>query len=589
MRRFLALSLAVAVSVSGATAAAATTASGAAAPTATTRAFPATTAYWVFFRDRPPGSSASVAVDARALARRAKAARARGAATVGLGDLDREPDSLYVRAVVATGADLRTRSRWLNAVSVDADSAALDAIRALPFVTSVDRVAVLTTPADGSDASGAAGTASEAGGASGSVAADQAAAADADGFEYGPSYRQLEMLGVPEVHAMGDHGEGILVCVIDSGFERSHEAFDRLVVRDEHDFVFGDRDTGYDPAQDVISQADHGTSVLSVLAGYAPERLVGPAYGADFILAKTERIESELRSEEDHWCEAVEWAEARGADIVSSSLSYPLWYQPQERDGRTAENTRVANIALERGLLVVNSTGNYGPGPLTLSPPSDAPGVLAVGSVDATEALSRFSSIGPTWDGRIKPDLVAMGTHTYMAKARTRDRYTVANGTSFSTPLVAGCAALVLSAHPDWSPEAVWDALAMSADRASRPDPSYGWGIPNVRDAIVYPQIEGRITDVATPGITTVGKPATIRWEPAPGSPADTVGVAPSDSPRRGSVQADSTGAYLIPNLPAGSYRLTIEAPGYFPLDSEPIQVPPGIGDVNFALRYRGE
>jgi subtilisin family serine protease len=541
-------------------------------------------AFWVFFRDRPAASSAAVTVTPRALARRAKAARARGGAASGdaarASVEDRDPDAGYVRAVESAGGTLRTRSRWLNAVSVDADSAALVRIQTLPFVTGVDRVAVLTLP----EASVPAATV-ETPAWTHSVAADQA-----DAVEYGDSYRQLEMLGVPEAHAMGYHGEGVLICVLDSGFERSHEVFDRLKVREERDFVFDDRDTGYDPSQDLLTQADHGTAVLSVLAGYAPERLIGPAYESEFILAKTERIGSEKRAEEDHWCEAVEWAEAEGADIVSSSLSYPLWYRLPERDGRTAENSRVANIALERGLLVVNSTGNYGPGPLTLSPPSDAPGVLAVGSVDANGTLSRFSSIGPTWDRRIKPDLVAMGTAARQARARTRHDYTTANGTSFSTPLIAGCAAIVLSAHPDWSPEAVWDALAMSADRASRPDPSYGWGVPNVRDAILYPQIEGGITDVSTPGQATVGKPATISWEPAGSASTDTLAAAaPSDSPRQGSVQADSVGAYVIPNLPAGTYRLTIEAPGYFPAQSELLEVPPGLGDVDFALRYRGE
>jgi subtilisin family serine protease len=555
-------------------------------PSAGTAQEAQSSAFWVFFRDRPAASGPSVTVTPRALARRAKAARARGGATSGdtarASVEDRDPDAGYVRAVESAGGTLRTRSRWLNAVSVDADSAALVRIQALPFVTGVDRVAVLTLPEAALSADSIQTTA---------LASTNAMGADqADAVEYGDSYRQLEMLGVPEAHAMGYHGEGVLICVLDSGFERSHEVFDRLKVREERDFVFDDRDTGYDPSQDLLTQADHGTAVLSVLAGYAPERLIGPAYESEFILAKTERIGSEQRSEEDHWCEAVEWAEAEGADIVSSSLSYPLWYRLPERDGRTAENSRVANIALERGLLVVNSTGNYGPGPLTLSPPSDAPGVLAVGSVDANGTLSRFSSIGPTWDRRIKPDLVAMGTATRQARARTRHDYTTANGTSFSTPLIAGCAAIVLSAHPDWSPEAVWDALAMSADRASRPDPSYGWGVPNVRDAIVYPQIEGRITDVSTPGQATVGKPATISWEPAGSAPTDTLAAAaPSDSPRRGSVQADSVGAYVIPNLPDGTYRLTIEAPGYFRAQSEPLQVPPGLGDVDFALRYRGE
>ncbi len=416
-------------------------------------------AHWVFFRDRGPAppsgpdlAEAARALSPRALARRAKALRERRgliprASLVDERDL--APAASYVAGVEATGASIRTRSRWLNAVSVDAAPRAIEAIRALPFVRAVQPIA------DG----------------------EPAHTMSVDEFSYGPAASQLEMLGIPQAHAMGYRGEGVLICVLDSGFELGHEAFDQLVVRAERDFVFHDADTSYDPRQDLPNQANHGTTVLSV-----------------------------------------------------------------------------------------------------------SPAVISVGSVDRNGRISPFSSVGPTSDRRVKPDLVAMGSGARMVTARTRDRYGFGSGTSYSTPLIAGCAAIVMSAHPDWGPEAVRDALLMSGDRASRPDPRYGWGIPNVRDAVLYPALEGKITDLHT------GEPiggARVEWEPAAG--VDSSRFTPGDTSARGSARSDSTGAYMVPNLPPGSFRLRVDAPGYLESVSGPLEVPPSLGDVNFALRYRGE
>jgi subtilisin family serine protease len=559
--------------------------------------------YWVILQDRGPCAedaaavvSGAVAPTPRALARRERAARSRsrlglapavgasdaggtsaagGASAAGVATADRDPCASYVAAVTATGATLRMRSRWLNAVSVDADSAALARIAALPFVTETRPVAA------GERADAAAAAAPH-------VAAAPHATADA--LDLGPAEHQLDMLHVPEAHAMGFHGEGILIAVLDSGFDLTHEAFNLLEVRAQRDFINGDDDPSYDPRTDRPGQANHGTQVLSILAGYAPGRVVGPAYGADVILAKTERTEAEVPVEEDYWVAGLEWAEAMGADIATSSLSYSAFYHFHDMDGRTALTTRAANLALERGLLVFNAMGNQGPRVGRLGAPADAPGVVSVGAVDAQGRIARFSTAGPTWDRRVKPDVSAMGVQVAHARARTRDRYGRGNGTSYATPLVAGCAALVLQAHPDWGPEAVREALAMSADRAASPDTRYGWGIVNVRDAILYPQIEGRVTDRHTR--EPVAR-ARVAWAPA-GSPAGAApgpadAAAPGDAPPRGEVRADSTGAYLIPNLPRGSYVLRVTADGYFEGATEPIEVPPGIGDVNVELRYRGE
>ena len=544
------------------------------------------TSHWVFFRDHGPAAAADSALDAaervltpRALARRARAARERSergwrpgpgapetavpARLVDEHDLDLA--GAYVAAIEAAGASIRARSRWLNAASVSAPPDALERIRALPFVASVEPVAV--------------GWSDDGGEARAPVRIESRA-----DFDYGPAEHQVEMLGVPEAHALGFRGEGVLVCVIDSGFDLRHEAFDLLEVLAERDFLDRDTDTSYDPTRDQPSQPNHGSQVLSIIGGYAPGRLVGPAYRAEYLLAKAERIDYERPSEEDAWCEALEWAEAMGADIVTSSISYSRWYRRQDLDGKTAVITRAANLALERGVLVMNSAGNYGPEAQTLSAPADAPSVITVGSVNWNGVVSGFSSRGPTWDRRVKPDLVAMGSGTRFATAQTRARYGSGGGTSYSTPLVAGCAALVMSAHPDWGPEAVREALVMTADRASRPDPKYGWGVPNARDAILYPAVEGRVTDHHT-GEPIAG--ARISWEPV--GAVDSARVAPSDSRPRGSTTCDSTGAYVVPNLPAGGYRLKIAAPGYFDWESAPLEVPPALGDVNAALRYRGE
>jgi len=521
---------------------------------------------WVFFRDHGSGAplesglaSAARSLSSRALDRRAKAMRERGGFVTAdrlVDERDLEVPAAYVSAVAGAGAEIRALSRWLNAVSVDADPAVLEAIESLPFVAGTQPVGVLTT-----DGAGA-----------------------VDEFSYGPAAHQLEMLGIPEAHAMGYRGEGVLVCVLDSGFELGHEAFDQLTVRATRDFVFHDEDVSYDPSQDVPGQSNHGTTVLSAIAGYAPGRLLGPAYRADYLLAKTERIASETRVEEDSWCEAIEWAEAMGADVAASSLSYFSWYAPQDRDGRTALISRFANVAFERGLLIVNSMGNTGPREGSLNPPADAPGVISVGAVDWNGRIVAFSSAGPTWDGRVKPDLVAMGSGVALVTARTRDRYGHGSGTSYSSPLVAGCAAIVLSAHPDWGPEAVRDALVMSGDRAGQPDTRYGWGLPNVRDAILYPFLEGKIVDDRTREPIAGAR---VQWEPA--GRVDSTQAAPSDSPPRGSAETDSSGAYAVPNLPPGVYRLRVDAPGYIEAMSEPLEIPPSLGDVNLALRYRGK
>jgi len=556
---------------------------------------------WIFFTDLgalgTPGpareaalAQASRRITQRAVARRAKAARERLASGGGAAGIpsasqapldirDLPPDPAYVAAVAARGGTIRTRSAWLNAVSIEAPAESLDGIRKLPFVAEIRPVASESRNDAGSThAPHDAGSA----GAPGTPDASGAPTGQDAEFNAGPSYLQIDMLHVPEVHAMGLHGEGVLVCVLDSGFELDHEALRQLEVRGQRDFVNGDDDPSYDPRTDQPTQSSHGTSVLSTIAGFAPGKLIGPAYRAEYLLGKTERIGSERPIEEDYWCAGVEWAEGQGADVLTSSLSYHDWYRWRDLDGRTAVATRAANVAFSRGLLIVNAIGNQGPGEGSVGAPADAPGAISVGAVNGIGAVAGFSSVGPTYDGRVKPDVVAPGVAVLAVRARTYDEYSRWNGTSFSTPLVAGCVALIMERHPDWGPEMVRDALTMSASRAERPDNRFGWGLVNARDALFYPFIEGTITDETT---REPLRGASVRWEPW-GS-VDSLDAAASDSPPRGSVETDSTGAYVIPSLPRGSFRITISKAGYLDAAAGPYEVPPNLGDANVALRYR--
>jgi subtilisin family serine protease len=226
---------------------------------------------------------------------------------------------------------------------------------------------------------------------------------------------------------------------------------------------------------------------LSTIGGYAPGNLIGPAYGATYILAKTENTEWERHIEEDAWVAGAEWVDSIGADIISSSLGYSIGftngepdYAWSDLDGNTTIVTIGADIAASRGILVVNSAGNDGWVALpanTLIGPCDGDSVLAVGAVDGAGVRGSFSSVGLTADGRIKPDVMAMGVGVRVAGTTTPTVYGSSGGTSFSCPLAAGAAALILEARPNASNQAIMDALRSTASQAGAPDRFYGWGI----------------------------------------------------------------------------------------------------------------
>lgn len=427
---------------------------------------PGATRVWVYLQER----SHDRTVDLTPRARR-RLVRRTGAA--GVGACDHRVSGETVHAIAATGAVVRCVSRYLNAVSALATAREIAAIRRLDGVARVTRVATYRRPLPADLPTG------DRIGPRASAAPCVAAVAD-----YGASRRQVEQIGVIPLHDDGYHGEGVLVAVLDSGFERAHESLSGVDVVAEWDFIFDDSVTSDEP-QDSLApsfnpQELHGTNVLSTIAGHADGTLIGPAWGASFLLAKTERIWEEVTVEEDDFVRALEWADSIGADVVTASLGYYEWYDYADMNGNTAVTTVACDIAASRGITVVVSAGNEGSGVLGwpgILAPADGDSVIAVGAVDSTGVVVGFSSRGPTFDGRIKPDVMAMGRDVLVASSYDSLSYYRRNGTSFAAPLVAGACALLLQVHPTWGPSDVLAALRAEASNAASPDNVYGWGV----------------------------------------------------------------------------------------------------------------
>ncbi len=300
---------------------------------------------------------------------------------------------------------------------------------------------------------------------------------------------QLDQLKLPALHAMGYTGRGIRVAIFDAGFPNMNQipAFQALFQEGRYlggyDFVAGD--------SSVFEDNSHGTQVASVIVAHDPEGIgfVGGAPGVSVLLARTENALSESRLEEWNWARAAEWADSMGAHIIQSSLGYSTFDDPAENytyadmNGRTAITTQAALTAARKGLLVVNSAGNEGASPWRyITAPADADSILAVGAIGSSGQIAPFSSRGPTSDGRIKPEVVALGWGTYVVSPSGQVQQ--ASGTSFSAPLLTSLAACLWQAHPHASAQALRQAILAASDRFSQPDTVYGYGLPDGEKAL---------------------------------------------------------------------------------------------------------
>lgn len=400
---------------------------------------------WVYFRDKGVADRDRAA--ALAELRRsydplvAQRRLVRGAAAKAGGPMftvrDLPVPAGYVSQVQTAGLRLANTSRWLNAVSGWADQATIEELAALSCTERITlvRFGRWIGPRPQTPASPVAST--------------------GPSSFYGLAHDQLWMHRIPRLHQRGYTGAGIVIGVLDTGFSRIHEAFHHpqrpIEVVAEYDFLEGDSDTGI-AMGDPNFQHAHGTWILGTLAAYQPGQLIGAAYDASYILCKTEDTLREELFEEDNYVAGLEFIEAHGGDIATSSLAYIDWYTHDDLDGMTAVTTQAVNIATDLGIICLTAVGNR---QQTVTPslmaPSDAFDVISVGAVDLSGVLSIFSSNGPTADGRLKPEVLALGEGVYsVSESQSTGFVGFLSGTSLSTPLTAGAVACMLQARPDW-------------------------------------------------------------------------------------------------------------------------------------------
>jgi hypothetical protein len=316
------------------------------------------------------------------------------------------------------------------------------------------------------------------------------------------------------MHNSGYDGKNILIAILDGGFLYSDQITSlddlrsRNGIKKTWDFVKN--------TESVNNASIHGTAVLSVLAGDMPGIIEGTAPGADYLLLKTEDVESEFPCEEDFWAAGAEYADSLGADIISSSLGYfnfddpSLNYKYSDLNGNTAFVTRAADIAASKGILVVNSAGNErNSGWKRIIFPSDGDSVVAVGAVDGNNLISDFSSAGPSADGRIKPDNVAMGVNVPVQISGSS--VVRSSGTSFSCPVLSGMAACLMQAVPRALNADIIKVLHSSADRYSFPDSLYGYGIPDI--VLALTELQNQYIKNTSDGILVYPNPTSGDFE----------------------------------------------------------------------------
>lgn len=408
-------------------------------------------------------------------------------------------DPALLERIREAGARVQYASRWLGAVAAVVDSAAAERLAALDGVSRILPQGVLD--AAGAEASGppdaAVATAEPVmtGPSGAGREPPPIQAAVIPDTDYGAALAPLKQLGVPIAHALGFTGRGIRIALLDTGFKRDHESLASLTVVASRDFVNGDTIVSDEP-QDAPGTENHGTGVWSLLAAYRPGTLIGPAFEAEFALAKIALPGT--REDEARWVQALEWAvDSVGVDIVVSPLGFRFFadgsaYALADLDGNTAVSTLAADEAARRGVLVVTSAGNFGPASGSLIAPADADSVIAVGAVDSLGRPLGFSGRGPTADGRAKPEVVARGQRLRVASFAGTGAYQFMNGADAAASLVGGAAAIVMQALRELpggvDAMAVRRALMESATNAHNPGGPLGHGLPQLHLAILFPE-----------------------------------------------------------------------------------------------------
>ena len=376
----------------------------------------------------------------------------------------------YINKIKETGVRVVVTGKWENFVTVSCnDSTLMDGIAALPFVRSVERV--WKAPASAAEP----------------VVDKRDSLVNQPTIHpdsiYGTAITQIAMSRGDELHRAGFRGEGMTIAVIDAGYHNVDRitAMRNIRIRGTRDFV--------EPGSDIYAKGSHGMMVLSCMAMNKPNVMTGTAPEASYWLLRSEDERSEQPVEQDYWAAAVEFADSVGVDVLNTSLGYYVYDDPtlnlrlRDLDGRHELMSRQASHIADKGMVLVCSAGNAGMEPWKkITTPGDAENVLTVGAIDKRGILAPFSSIGNTQDGRIKPDVVAVGLGSDVM--RTNGNTGHANGTSFASPIMCGMVACLWQACPDLTAKEVIELVRRVGDRADCPDNIYGYGVPDLWKAL---------------------------------------------------------------------------------------------------------
>lgn len=430
---------------------------------------------WVYFKDKPSAAyylaNPLDMLSQRALDRRITQG-------IALDNIDVPVEQTYVDQITSsTGITVMAKSKWLNALHIRGSQVDIQALTSFVFVDNVDfanhnlnlRVGSITKSYQNK------------------IVNVNKQLELATTFNYGNSANQIQMLNGHLLHQQDFTGQGKRIAILDAGFPGVNTAssFQRLW---DNNLILG----GYnfpDRNSTIYTRNGHGTNVLSTMGGFVDGQLVGTAPDSEYYLFITEDINSENPVEESYWVEAAEMADSLGVDVINSSLGYTDYDNPNysysyaQRNGLVSFASRGADVAFTRGIVCVISAGNSG---ATSEPhmgtPGDATNILTVGAVTSTEDYASFSSIGPSADGRIKPDVCAKGQSATVSN--TSGGVTTSSGTSFSSPILAGMVATFWSAVPNLTAAQVINFVRQSADQYTTPDQFKGYGVPDFQLAL---------------------------------------------------------------------------------------------------------
>ena len=442
---------------------------------------------WVGFTDKGSVTTKSYSAkdlfSERAIARRDKH-------DIDLHFTDLPLNKNYIDSLKAFGLEILNTSKWFNGVTAQTtNSSIIEQLKSIDFISSIDTLSISLQDIQSRTSS----------------KFDDIVVQESS---YGEAKNQIEMIGGHTLHQQGYQGQNVHIAVFDAGFKNVNkiDAFSHLF---DYSQILGTWDY-VDRESNVYDDNNHGMLVLSIMAAQLENNFLGTAPKASYWLLRTEDAGSETLIEEYNWAIAAEFADSVGVDIINSSLGYTTFdissqnHSYEDLDGRTTIVTRAAVLASRKGIIVCNSAGNSGNSTWKyIGAPADADSILTVGSVDENQIISSFSSYGPTYDGRIKPTLCAQGRNT--AIVTNSNSISTSNGTSFSSPIIAGMTACLWQAHYNKKNIQIIEALKNSSHLYQFPDDQLGNGIPNYGKANA---ILLGIKDIENPTIEVYPNPA---------------------------------------------------------------------------------